>query len=185
MSPRALVYAEPTARSPARAVRFFSSRLRARPATDDFLELDGGGFIGRPHVTALDARAADIATTAQAFLRAPYLWGGKTVEGVDCSGLVQLCLGRAGIDCPRDTDMQRRELPGDLELAADSLPDLRRGDLVYWPGHVAIMFDASHVIHATAHVMSVTIEPVLDVAARARGDGPIATAVKRLVSVDV
>jgi cell wall-associated NlpC family hydrolase len=154
--------------------------LRARPATESFLELEAGGFIGLPHVATLGDRETDFVATAETLLRAPYLWGGKTVRGVDCSGLVQLCLDRAGIDCPRDTDMQQAELPGDLELDAETLPPLRRGDLVYWPGHVALMIDEIRAIHATAYVMSVTVEPVLDVAARARGDGPIATAVKRV-----
>lgn len=179
-SPNALIYAEPTARAPAVAISYLTTRLRARPATESFLELETGGFIGRPHVATLGDREADFVATAETLLRAPYLWGGKTVRGVDCSGLVQLCLDRAGIDCPRDTDMQQAELPGDLELDAETLPPLRRGDLVYWPGHVAIMIDELRAIHATAYVMSVTVEPVLDVAARARGDGPIATAVKRV-----
>ena len=179
-SPNALVYAEPTARAPAVAPSYLATRLRAHPATDSFLELEMGGFVGRPHVKTLDHRETDFAATAETLLRAPYLWGGKTVRGVDCSGLVQLCLDRAGISCPRDTDMQQAELHGDLELDPETLPLLQRGDLVYWPGHVAIMIDELRAIHATAYVMSVTVEPVLDVAARARGDGPIATAVKRV-----
>ncbi len=184
-SPAALIYAEPTARAPARATRYFATRLHIRAEVDGFVELSTGGYVGRPHVAPLGDHTPDIAATAQAFLRTPYLWGGKTVAGLDCSGLIQLCLDRAGIDCPRDTDMQQADLPGDLDVGAETLPTLRRGDLVYWPGHVAMMIDAINAIHATAHVMSVTIEPLAEIAARARGNGPIATAVKRLDAAHV
>jgi cell wall-associated NlpC family hydrolase len=179
-SPQALVYAAPTARAPVVETRYFTSRVAACAEADGFIEVASGGFIGRPHVAPLTESDPDIVATAQKVLHAPYLWGGKTVAGVDCSGLIQLCLDRAGIDCPRDTDMQQADLPGDLEIGPEALPHLERGDLVYWSGHVAMMIDAMRAIHATAHVMSVTIEPILDIAARARGDGPIATAVKRL-----
>lgn len=184
-SPSALVYADPTARAPARATRYFATRVHVRAEVDGFAELATGGYVGRPHIAPLDDRAPDMAATAQTFLRAPYLWGGKTVAGLDCSGLIQLCLDRAAIDCPRDTDMQQADLPGNLDIGAEALPPLRRGDLVYWRGHVAMMIDALRAIHATAHVMSVTIEPLADIAARARGNGPIATAVKRLDAAHV
>ena len=179
-SPSALVYAEPTARAPALATRYLASRVTACAELDGFVELATGGYVGHPHVAPLGDHSPDVVATAGTFLKAPYLWGGKTVAGVDCSGLIQLCLDRAAIDCPRDTDMQQADLPGALDTAAETLPPLQRGDLVYWRGHVAMMIDETNAIHATAHVMSVTIEPVLDIAARARGDGPIAAAVKRL-----
>jgi len=177
----AFAYQEPTARSKPLRSWLFSSAFKVIATNDDFFELADGGFVGRQHIEAVDAIEPDYVATALALLGAPYLWGGKSMRGIDCSGLVQLSLLRAGIACPRDTDMQARELPGSLAVTDGSLDALQRGDLVYWPGHVGIMIDDRQMVHANGTNMSTAIEPVTQVAERSRQGGPIATAVKRLM----
>ncbi len=172
-------YAEPTARSRPTCTVLFGSSVAAVAERGDFIELKGGGFIGTRHAEPVGTSEPDYVGTAHLFLGTPYLWGGKSVRGIDCSGLVQLALTRAGIVCPRDTDMQLAELPGDIDFDGE-LTGLCRGDLVYWPRHVGIMIDATHIIHANGTTMSTIVEPVFEVAQRSRGDGPVATAVKRL-----
>ncbi len=141
----------------------------------------GGGFVLRAHVVPIREHAPDIAATALRFLDVPYLFGGKSARGIDCSGLVQLALQAAGVECPRDTDMQASELPGDVALPdPETLPGLNRGDLIYWPGHVGIMIDEARLVHASGTPMCVCVEAVGDVARRSRGEGPVAVAVKRI-----
>lgn len=179
-SREAFAYVEPNAGSRPLRSWLLGSRIRVVAERDDFFELAGGGFIGCRHVESIDATEPDYVATAIGFLGAPYLWGGKSVRGIDCSGLVQLSLQRAGIPSPRDTDMQERELPGDLCGSDARLDALQRGDLVYWPGHVGIMVDAQQIVHANGTCMSTTIEPVSDVAERSRKGGPVATTIKRI-----
>lgn len=132
-----------------------------------------GDFIATPsghlhvrHIAALGAAATDPVAVAEALAGAPYLWGGRGAGGIDCSGLVQLALGLTGIDCPRDSDQQRAALG--TELSTDA--PLRRGDLIFFPGHVGMMVDDTRMIHANAWWMAVTTEPLADVVARLRTD---------------
>lgn len=174
----AYAYERANARSrPVRALSF-GAAVATIAETEDFYEIAGGGFVGKRHVVAAGHVEPDYVATAERFLGAPYLWGGKSAAGIDCSGLVQLALQAAGITCPRDTDMQAAELGGDVAIA-DDLAGLTRGDIVYWPGHVGLMVDAMRMVHASGTAMSATLEPVADVARRSRKGGPIAIAIKR------
>ena len=116
---------------------------------------------------------------AERFLHVPYLWGGKTSLGLDCSALVQVALGAAGIEAPRDSDMQQQDLGMKLPIVT-ALPELRRGDLVFWPGHVGIMQDPERLLHADAHHMAVASEPLGAALARFGAKGITMTAVRRL-----
>jgi cell wall-associated NlpC family hydrolase len=127
------------------------------------------------HVAPLAAREPDFVAVAERFAGTPYLWGGKTSLGIDCSGLVQMSLQAAGIVCPRDTDMQEAALGTPANFA-----DLRRGDLVFWKRHVAIATDAGTLLHANAHHMAVAIEPTAVAVARIKAAGLEVTSVKRL-----
>ena len=116
---------------------------------------------------------------AERFAAVPYLWGGKTSLGLDCSGLVQLALAACGISAPRDSDLQEQSLG--VQLAPEpGFANLRRGDLVFFKGHVAIMRDRETLVHANAHHMAVTIETLVAVIARLQTGGGEVTAVKRL-----
>jgi len=130
----------------------------------DFLAT-ADGFVHIRHLQAVDSYEADWVAVAERYLGAPYVWGGRGF-GVDCSGLVQMVLAACGIAAPRDTDQQADALGTALALDAP----LRRGDLVFFPGHVGLMMDEARMIHANAHWMAVTIEPLADVVARLRGE---------------
>jgi cell wall-associated NlpC family hydrolase len=127
------------------------------------------------HLAAIETYQPDFVAVAERFVGVPYLWGGKTMLGLDCSGLVQIALNACGIACPRDSDMQEQALG-----AAADVSDLRRGDFIFWKGHVGIARDHATVIHANAFHMAVTIEPIADAVARIRGAGCEITRVRRL-----
>ncbi|HEY5379237.1 MAG TPA: NlpC/P60 family protein [Pseudolabrys sp.] len=126
------------------------------------------------HVAPLAKRQPDFVAVAESLMNAPYLWGGKSSLGIDCSGLVQIALHLAGVACPRDTYMQERI------GQPVALKDVRRGDLVFWKGHVAIAQDAKIIIHANAHHMMVASEPLSEAVTRIKRAGSDITSVKRL-----
>ncbi|WP_242446093.1 C40 family peptidase [Sphingopyxis lindanitolerans] len=121
----------------------------------------------------------DPAAIAEDMAGTPYLWGGRTAKGIDCSGLVQLAWGSAGVRLPRDSDLQLAALGADKDVAP---ADLARGDLVFFPGHVGIMADPDHIIHASRRWMEVKTEPLADVVARFAEEGhePPVSGMKRL-----
>ncbi len=137
-----------------------------------------GGFIPARHLAPLSELAPDFVAIAERFLGVPYLWGGKTSLGLDCSGLVQVSLHAAGLQCPRDSDMQERALG-----RAVGLSDLRRGDLVFWKGHVAIARDAATLVHANAFHMAVANEPASETIARIGASGLEVSSVRRIARV--
>jgi cell wall-associated NlpC family hydrolase len=143
-----------------------------------FAVTDEGRYLPRGHVGGIDAMEMDFVAVAERFIGTPYLWGGKSSLGVDCSGLVQLSLTAAGTGCPRDSDMQQDGLG--RELSAAEMKHLKRGDLIFWKGHVAIVRDASTIVHANAHHMATVIENTHDAIARIKAAGSEVTAIKRL-----
>jgi cell wall-associated NlpC family hydrolase len=129
----------------------------------------------------LDWFEPDFVTVAERLLHAPYLWGGKTSFAIDCSGLVQVALTAAGVPCPRDSHQQEEVLGKPLELTNKQLlSDVRRGDLLFWKGHVAIARGPDSLIHANAFHMAVAIEPIAEALARIAAAGSQLTSVRRL-----
>ena len=146
-------------------VREFPTGARlAGTVEGDFLATEGG-FVHLRHVSEVDAPESDWVAVAERAVGIPYVWGGRGALGYDCSGLLQTALAACGIIAPRDTDQQEAALGEPLAPAAE----LRRGDMVFFPGHVGLMVDGDALIHANADAMAVTIEPLADVIARLKG----------------
>jgi cell wall-associated NlpC family hydrolase len=159
---RSHIYPEPNLKVTPSTALSFGSRVRPRGERNGFVELSSGGWIFARHLAPMDTTEPDYARTALRFLGVPYLWGGRTSLGLDCSALVQLSLAAAGIAAPRDSGPQRSALG--QRVLGDAPP--RPRDLVFWPGHVGIMVDGEHIVHANAYFMAVTYEPLAAVSAR-------------------
>jgi cell wall-associated NlpC family hydrolase len=177
---RTFVYPGPDLKQPVVDAFPRGARVHVRSIEGRFARIAEAGYVIADHLVPVDLASADFVAVAEQLLHAPYLWGGKTSLGIDCSGLVQLSLAEAGVLAPRDTDLQEQALG--LDLAFDeSLAGLRRGDLVFWPGHVGILRDETILLHANAHHMLVASEPLRDTRNRilATAGAPI-TAIKRI-----
>jgi len=147
---------------------------------DDRMAVTAAGFhVPAAHLKPIDEYESDFVAVAERFLGMPYLWGGKTALGLDCSGLVQIALSACGLPCPRDADMQEQAL-GQAVIAAKNPSELKRGDLAFWKGHVAIVHDAANFLHANAFHMAVAIEPIAEVIARISETGGEISSVRRL-----
>jgi cell wall-associated NlpC family hydrolase len=137
-----------------------------------------GWYLPRQHVGSIDRHEADFVAVAERFVGTPYLWGGKSSLGIDCSGLVQVALNAAGTGCPRDSDMQQDGLGRTLNPPESKR--LQRGDLMFWNGHVAIVRNGDTIVHANAHHMATVIENTRDAIARIKAAGSEIAAIKRL-----
>ena len=170
---RTFIYPEPSIKTPPLAALSLGSAIAVTGEDGKFLRTESG-FIFAMHAKPRDETEEDYAATAERYTGIPYLWGGKSSLGIDCSGLVQTALKAAGISCPRDTSMQVNEL-GTPVAFDDSLRGLQRGDFVFWKGHVGIMLDAETLVHANGHFMEVVSEPLRMARDRtlAKGSGPI------------
>jgi cell wall-associated NlpC family hydrolase len=160
---RTFVYPAPDLKRPHLAHLSLGAAFAAEAREGEYWQLARGGFVFAGHAVALETAEPDFAATAERLVGTPYLWGGRTSLGLDCSGLVQLCLQNAGRPCPRDADQQERALGAPLPPGLDGL---QRGDLVFWKGHVGLMLDADRLIHANGHHMAVAVEPLREAVER-------------------
>ncbi len=177
---RTFIYPGPNMKLPIVEALPLGARVSVAETNENFVRLADGGFIFAAHLCPLDELDGDFVAVAERLLHAPYLWGGKSSLGVDCSGLVQISLDAAGVKSPRDTDLQEQALGRPLP-AEDGLSDLARGDLVFWRGHVGIMQDAGTLLHANAHHMMVASEPLAEARDRIfAGSGVSITSIRRL-----
>lgn len=161
----------------------FGARLSVAKIDDRFAVTTRGGYVPVQHLSPLANFERDPVAVAERFLGTPYLWGGKSALGIDCSGLVQTALAACGIECPRDSDMQAARL-GAAVVISDALALPQRSDAIFWPGHVAMVRDRDTLIHANAHHMAVAIEPIGEAVARIQAAGSEVSAVRRLFPRD-
>jgi cell wall-associated NlpC family hydrolase len=172
---RTFVFPGPLIKQPPMDALPLGAQVTVAGDQDSFAVLASGGYVPKIHLAALDAREPDFVAVSERFVGTPYLWGGKSSLGIDCSGLVQVALNACGIPCPRDSDMQEAALGKPTSLAG-----LQSGDLIFWKGHVAIARGRNSMIHANAHHMQVAIEPVAEALARIGATGSQVTSVRRL-----
>jgi cell wall-associated NlpC family hydrolase len=167
---RSHVYRDATMKSPILMTLGMGAQVSVVEIGEKFAKLDDGRFIFKDHITPLSARE-DFVDAAMRLIETPYVWGGRSGLGTDCSGLVQLALARAGISVTRDTECQENTIGSD----ATNLPR-QRGDIVFFPGHVGIMVDAENMVHANATHMKTVVEPLADALKRSEK----ITAVRRI-----
>ena len=181
-APESHLYPAPDFRAPPVSNLPMGARLAVTGGTEDGYLPVVGGYVPVQHVAPVGDRFTDFVATAERFLGAPYLWGGRTAAGIDCSGLVQVALDLAGVPVLRDSADQAAAIGDDLGRDPEAA-DVRRGDLVFFPGHVGIMLDEARLLHANATVhMAVGIELLVDVRQRIRRDeGGEITAIRRVV----
>lgn len=175
--PRTLVFPGPSIKLRPIEALSLGARISVARLDGPLAMTSAGSFVPARHLAPLDVYKSDFVAVAEGFLNVPYLWGGKSSFGLDCSGLVQVALTACGVRCPRDSDMQERDLGTEVE---GGLTDPKRGDLVFWEGHVAIVLAPQTLIHANAFHMAVAIEPLQSAIERIRAGSCAVTSVRRI-----
>jgi cell wall-associated NlpC family hydrolase len=182
---RTFVFSEPDIKSAPLQALSLGARVTVIGEAEDknarYALVEPHGAVVMQHLAPMESLEPDWPAIAGKFLGVPYLWGGKTSLGLDCSGLTQLSLAACGIRVPRDSDMQA-ELVGQPLPSQDGVPAVTRGDLIFWPGHVGIMRDENVMIHASAHVMAVLTEPLSEAIERLARKGVKLAAIRRPVT---
>lgn len=175
VAPATHVYSEPQIKAPEKSCLSIGSRICVAGSWGDWANTPHG-YVPMGHLRPIGQHAPDPVSVAESLLGTPYLWGGNTRQGLDCSGLVQIALHAAGYDCPGDSDMQ-------MVLGRGLTPEaaLKRGDLIFWVGHVAMVVNKDVLIHANAHTMSVAYEGIVEAISRiAKSGGGLVQARQRL-----
>jgi cell wall-associated NlpC family hydrolase len=178
-APRTLVFPGPSIKLPPLEALPFGAQLIVVETKEQMAITPARGYVPAVHLAPVKQYERDFVAVAERFVGTPYLWGGKTVLGLDCSGLVQVALAACGIASPRDSDMQEEALGAKVTVAS-GLDDPQRGDLLFWKEHVAVVRDRNSLIHANAFHMAVAIEPIAEAVGRIRAGGTEISSIRRL-----
>jgi cell wall-associated NlpC family hydrolase len=175
---RTLVFPGPSIKIPPLEALPLGARIAVARNEGPFAVTAAGGYLPARHLAPIDIYESDFVAVAERFLNVPYLWGGKTSLGLDCSGLVQVSLAACGVACPRDAVMQE---PAFARSPSPS-GEFQHGDLIFWKDHVAIVRNSATLIHANAFHMSVAIEPIAEAIGRIRVSGSEVTSVRQPIA---
>ena len=179
------LYVEPDLKSPTNGAVSISARVKVVDLSGSFSRIATGHWLHSRHLVSLENTAQYFVSTAKKFIGLPYLWGGRSSEGVDCSSLVQISLAMSGISVPRDSDLQ--ETTVGLEVPISNHHDyskLKTGDLVFFPGHVGIFIDNNRFLHANAFDMQVSQHRFSDVLERGMSENTSVSSIRRLMPVN-
>ena len=176
---RSFIFPRPDMKSPPMLAVSMNARLALGEVLNGFAQVEGSGWIFARHASPVAEFEKDFVGVAERFVGSPYLWGGRESAGIDCSGLVQVSLQATGRSVLRDSDMQEQTLGEKLEADA-SFSGLKRGDLIFWRGHVGMMCDSVRLLHASARDLHVEIEPLAEAVARIRPIAGEVRSVRRL-----
>jgi cell wall-associated NlpC family hydrolase len=176
--PSTFMYPEPSIKTQPAEVLPMLSAVTVRGSDGKFAQLANGRFVFAAHLSPRGSFESDPVAVAERFLHVPYYWGGKSASGIDCSGLAQVALTACGIAALRDSDMQEATLGNALPL--DAITSLKRGDLLFWKGHVGLVRDEATLLHATGHFMQVVLEPLVAAITRIAAAGDPVTSIRRL-----
>ena len=173
---KAPIFSRKDIKSPIKMILPFGARVQQLSSHREFIRIGRGQYIHRTHIDLIDKYEPDFTATAERHYGLPYIWGGVSTQGLDCSGLVQSALWSAGLACPRNSGEQQSDLGKAINIDSPK----QRGDLIFWKGHVGIMQNSENMIHANGYHMTTQSEPLTKAAARIKKSaGPI-IAVKRL-----
>jgi cell wall-associated NlpC family hydrolase len=176
---RTYAYSAPSLKAPPHGLLSLNAKLSVEAQEGRYLKIARLGWVFEGHVRPRGQHASDPVALAEAMIGTPYFWGGKETLGLDCSGLVQIVLEAAGLACLRDSDMQEATLGEEIGDGSTATA-LRRGDLVFWKGHVGLMADETRLIHANAHHMAVTCEQLRSAIVRISSSAGPVTRIRRL-----
>jgi cell wall-associated NlpC family hydrolase len=181
MALRTIVFPGPSIKLPPHETLPLGAALNIVRIEERMAVTPSGAYVPAAHLVRIGDKETDFVAVAERFVGTPYLWGGKTALGLDCSGLVQIALSACGLSCPRDSDMQESALGALVDHQASSF-QFARGDLIFWSGHVAIARDRESLVHANAFQMAVVIEPIAETIGRIRGMESEITSVRRVAA---
>lgn len=173
---RAPIFIKPDLKTAIRTTLPLNAKVSVEGKDGDYLKIPEMGYVHINHISTIEKANGDFVSIAELHIGLPYVWGGISPDGVDCSGLVQTALRAVGQNAPRDADMQETALG--TELAKNT--ELKRGDLIFWKGHVGIMRDTNTLLHANAYHMMVTSEPLADAISRIEKTAGAVTSIRRL-----